>query len=218
MPHPVIAREGWTRILLAIAVAMLVHALAGLWIALPFWIVALLVLQFFRDPPRAIPDLPGAIVSPAHGRVVAIQPSVDPFSGEPSTRVSIFMNIFSVHSNRIPIDGEILDRQYHQGQFLNAELEKASSQNERCAIRIKSNDGSVVSCVQIAGLVARRILTYAQVGDKVSRGERYGFIRFGSRVDVYLPPDSEIVAKAGKWVLSGTDIIARLRKNSAQHV
>ncbi|HAU42824.1 MAG TPA: phosphatidylserine decarboxylase family protein [Gammaproteobacteria bacterium] len=218
MPHPVIAREGWTRILLAIAVAMLVHALAGLWIALPFWIVALLVLQFFRDPPRAIPDLPGAIVSPAHGRVVAIQPSVDPFSGEPSTRVSIFMNIFSVHSNRIPIDGEILDRQYHQGQFLNAELEKASSQNERCAIRIKSNDGSVVSCVQIAGLVARRILTYVQVGDKVSRGERYGFIRFGSRVDVYLPPDSEIVAKAGKWVLSGTDIIARLRKNSAQHV
>jgi len=218
MPHPVIAREGWTRILLAIAVAMMVHALAGLWIALPFWIVALLVLQFFRDPPRAIPDLPGAIVSPAHGRVVAIQPSVDPFSGEPSTRVSIFMNIFSVHSNRIPIDGEILDRQYHQGQFLNAELEKASSQNERCAIRIKSNDGSVVSCVQIAGLVARRILTYVQVGDKVSRGERYGFIRFGSRVDVYLPPDSEIVAKAGKWVLSGTDIIARLRKNSAQHV
>ncbi len=218
MPHPVIAREGWTRILLAIAVAMLVHALAGLWIALPFWIVALLVLQFFRDPPRAIPDLPGAIVSPAHGRVVAIQPSVDPFSGEPSTRVSIFMNIFSVHSNRIPIDGEILDRQYHQGQFLNAELEKASSQNEHCAIRIKSNDGPVVSCVQIAGLVARRILTYVQVGDKVSRGERYGFIRFGSRVDVYLPPDSEIVAKVGKWVLSGTDIIARLRENSAQHV
>ena len=88
----------------------------------------------------------------------------------------------------------------------------------RADTRIKSNDGSVVSCVQIAGLVARRILTYVQVGDKVSRGERYGFIRFGSRVDVYLPPDSEIVAKAGKWVLSGTDIIARLRKNSAQHV
>ena len=111
MPHPVIAREGWTRILLAIAVAMLVHALAGLWIALPFWIVALLVLQFFRDPPRAIPDLPGAIVSPAHGRVVAIQPSVDPFSGEPSTRGSVFMNIFSVHPNRIPIHGAISDRQ-----------------------------------------------------------------------------------------------------------
>lgn len=218
MPHPVIAREGWSRILIAVVLAVLVHALAGIWVALPFWIVALLVLQFFRDPPRVIPDLPGAIVSPAHGRVVAIQPSVDPFSGEPSTRVSIFMNIFSVHSNRIPIDGEIVDRQYHQGRFLNAELEKASSQNERCAIQIKSKEGALVSCVQIAGLVARRILTYVQVGDEVSRGERYGFIRFGSRVDVYLPPDSEIVAKAGKWVLSGTDIIARLKQNSAQHV
>ena len=218
MPHPVIAREGWSRILIALALAVLVHALAGIWAALPFWIVALLVLQFFRDPPRVIPDLPGAIVSPAHGRVVAIQPSVDPFSGEPCTRVSIFMNIFSVHSNRIPIDGEIVDRQYHQGRFLNAELEKASSQNERCAIQIKSKEGVLVSCVQIAGLVARRILTYVQVGDEVNRGERYGFIRFGSRVDVYLPPDSEIVAKAGKWVLSGTDIIARLKQNSSQHV
>ena len=218
MPHPVIAREGWSRILIALALAVLVHALAGIWAALPFWIVALLVLQFFRDPPRAIPDLPGAIVSPAHGRVVAIQPSVDPFSGEPCTRVSIFMNIFSVHSNRIPIDGEIVDRQYHQGRFLNAELEKASSQNERCAIQIKSKEGVLVSCVQIAGLVARRILTYVQVGDEVNRGERYGFIRFGSRVDVYLPPDSEIVAKAGKWVSSGTDIIARLKQSSSQHV
>ena len=217
MTNPVIAREGWSRILIVVALAALVHALAGLWVALPFWVVALLVLQFFRDPPRAIPYLPGAIVSPAHGRVVAIQPSVDPFSGEPSTRVSIFMNIFSVHSNRIPMDGEIVAREYHQGQFLNAELEKASSQNERCAIQIRSKEGALVSCVQIAGLVARRILTYVQVGDEVSRGQRYGFIRFGSRVDVYLPPDSEIVAKAGKWVLSGTDIIARLKENAAQH-
>ena len=217
MTNPVIAREGWSRILIVVALAALVHALAGLWVALPFWVVALLVLQFFLDPPRAIPDLPGVIVSPAHGRVVAIQPGVDPFSGEPSTRVSIFMNIFSVHSNRIPMDGEIVDREYHQGQFLNAELEKASSQNERCAIQIRSKEGALVSCVQIAGLVARRILTYVQVGDEVSRGQRYGFIRFGSRVDLYLPPDSEIVAKAGKWVLSGTDIIARLKENAAQH-
>ncbi len=217
MTNPVIAREGWSRILIAVALAALVHALAGLWVALPFWLVASLGLQFFGYPRRAIPALPGAIVSPAHGRVVAIQPSMDPFSGEPSTRVSIFMNIFSVHSNRIPMDGEIVAREYHQGQFLNAELEKASSQNERCAIQIRSKEGALVSCVQIAGLVARRILTYVQVGDEVSRGQRYGFIRFGSRVDVYLPPDSEIVAKAGKWVLSGTDIIARLKENAAQH-
>ena len=213
MTHPIIAREGWSRILIAVVIAGLVHALGGLWVALPFWLIAILVIQFFRDPPRAIPESPGVVVSPAHGRVVGIQPAVDPFSGDPSTRVSIFMNIFSVHSNRIPIAGEIVGRQYHAGRFLNAELEKASSQNERCALQIRTKEGALVSCVQIAGLVARRILTYVDIGNEVARGERYGFIRFGSRVDVYLPADSEVVAKAGKWVLSGSDIIARLKQS-----
>ena len=213
MTHPIIAREGWSRILITVAIAGFVHALGGLWVALPLWLIAILVIQFFRDPPRAIPDSPGAVVSPAHGRVVGIQPAVDPFSGDPSTRGSIFMNIFSVHSNRIPIAGEIVGRQYHAGRFLNAEIEKASSQNERCALQIRTKEGALVSCVQIAGLVARRILTYVDIGSEVARGERYGFIRFGSRVDVYLPADSEVVAKAGKWVLSGSDIIARLKQS-----
>ena len=213
MTHPIIAREGWSRILITVAIAGFVHALGGPWVALPLWLIAILVIQFFHDPPRAIPDSPGAVVSPAHGRVVGIQPAVDPFSGDPSTRVSIFMNIFSVHSNRIPIAGEIVGRQYHAGRFLNAELEKASSQNERCALQIRTKEGALVSCVQIAGLVARRILTYVDIGNEVARGERYGFIRFGSRVDVYLPADSEVVAKAGKWVLSGSDIIARLKQS-----
>ncbi len=213
MTHPIIAREGWSRIVIAVAIAGLAHALGGLWVAAPFWLIAILVIQFFRDPPRTIPESPGAVVSPAHGRVVSIQPTVDPFSGDPSTRISIFMNIFSVHSNRIPLAGEIVGHQYHAGRFLNAELEKASSQNERCALQIRNKEGALVSCVQIAGLVARRILTYVDIGDEVALGERYGFIRFGSRVDVYLPADSEIVAKAGKWVLSGSDIIARLKQS-----
>ena len=106
--------------------------------------------------------------------------------------------------------GQIVARKYFPGRFLNAALEKASSENERCAVQIETEEGSLVSCVQIAGFVARRVLTYIDVGDSVSRGQRYGFIRFGSRVDVYLPPDSEVVAKTGKWVLSGSDIIARL--------
>jgi len=211
MTHPIIAREGWARILFAFALAGAVHLLGGMWIAAVFWIVALLVLQFFRDPPRSIPDLPGGVVSPAHGQVVAIQPDQDPFSGSPSTRISIFMNIFSVHSNRIPVAGQIVARKYFPGRFLNAALEKASSENERCAVQIETEEGRQVSCVQIAGWVARRVLTYVDVGDSVARGQRYGFIRFGSRVDVYLPTDSEIVAKAGKWVLSGSDIIARIR-------
>jgi phosphatidylserine decarboxylase len=185
-----------------------------MWIAAVFWIVALLVLQFFRDPPRSIPDLPGGVVSPAHGQVVAIQPDQDPFSGLPSTRISIFMNIFSVHSNRIPVAGQIVARKYFPGRFLNAALEKASSENERCAVQIETEQGRQVSCVQIAGWVARRVLTYVDVGDSVARGQRYGFIRFGSRVDVYLPSDAEIVVKAGKWVLSGSDIIARIRPHS----
>ena len=214
MTHPIVAREGWERIVLAFVLAGAVHFLGGMWIAAVFWIVALLVLQFFRDPPRSIPDLPGGVVSPAHGQVVAIQPDQDPFSGAPSTRISIFMNIFSVHSNRIPVAGQIVARKYFPGRFLNAALEKASSENERCAVQIETEQGRQVSCVQIAGWVARRVLTYVDVGDSVARGQRYGFIRFGSRVDVYLPSDAEIVVKAGKWVLSGSDIIARIRPHS----
>ncbi|MFL2550068.1 MAG: phosphatidylserine decarboxylase [Arenicellales bacterium] len=214
MTHPIVAREGWERIVLAFVLAGAVHFLGGMWIAAVFWIVALLVLQFFRDPPRSIPDLPGGVVSPAHGRVVAIQPDQDPFSGSPSTRISIFMNIFSVHSNRIPVAGQIVARKYFPGRFFNAALEKASSENERCAVQIETEQGRQVSCVQIAGWVARRVLTYVDVGDSVARGQRYGFIRFGSRVDVYLPSDAEIVVKAGKWVLSGSDIIARIKPHS----
>ena len=211
MTYPLIAREGWSRILLVLGLAGAVHAVAGFWIALPFWILWILVLQFFRDPPRSVPDLAGGVVAPAHGRVVGIHPDHDPFSGAPVTRISIFMNIFSVHSNRVPVTGRVVDRQYHQGQFLNAALEKASIKNERCAIQIETEDDHRVSCVQIAGWVARRILTYVEVGDLVERGERYGFIRFGSRVDVYLPSNFEVVAKVGKWVMSGSDIIARLK-------
>lgn len=214
MTHPIVAREGWERIVLAFVLAGAVHFLGGMWIAAVFWIVALLVLQFFRDPPRSIPDLPGGVVSPAHGQVVAIQPDQDPFSGSPSTRISIFMNIFSVHSNRIPVAGQIVARKYFPGRFFNAALEKASSENERCAVQIETEQGRQVSCVQIAGWVARRVLTYVDVGDSVARGQRYGFIRFGSRVDVYLPSDAEIVVKAGKWVLSGSDIIARIKPHS----
>lgn len=214
MTHPIVAREGWERIVLAFVLAGAVHFLGGMWIAAVFWIVALLVLQFFRDPPRSIPDLPGGVVSPAHGQVVAIQPDQDPFSGSSSTRISIFMNIFSVHSNRIPVAGQIVARKYFPGRFFNAALEKASSENERCAVQIETEQGRQVSCVQIAGWVARRVLTYVDVGDSVARGQRYGFIRFGSRVDVYLPSDAEIVVKAGKWVLSGSDIIARIKPHS----
>jgi phosphatidylserine decarboxylase len=108
------------------------------------------------------------------------------------------------------VSGDITQRQYHPGRFFNAELDKASQENERCAISIHTDNGFDVSCVQIAGLIARRILTYVDVGDPVQRGQRFGFIRFGSRVDLYLPPQSRVAVSLGKWVLSGSDIIAYL--------
>jgi phosphatidylserine decarboxylase len=120
------------------------------------------------------------------------------------------MNIFSVHSNRTPVGGVVIERWYKKGKFFNAALDKASTSNERSAVQIRTPEGWDVTSVQIAGLVARRILSYLVVGQKIERGERYGFIRFGSRVDVYLPEGSRVVARLGRWVLSGSDIIAYL--------
>ena len=205
-----IAREGWTRIAIFALLAFGVQFFAGTIWALPLWLLLLLVIEFFRDPDREIPQQPGAIVSPAHGRVVAIENVVDPYVERRALKISIFMNIFSVHSNRTPVDGVVVKKWYEKGQFLNASLDKASELNERSAVHFRTKDGWDVTSVQIAGLVARRILCYLKNGQEVERGERYGFIRFGSRVDLYLPEDTYVVAQLGRWVLSGTDIIGFL--------
>ena len=130
--------------------------------------------------------------------------------GAMSLKVSVFMNVFSVHSNLIPIGGEVKDVWYHPGKFVNAALDKASSENERNAVWIRTEDGQDVVSVQIAGLIARRILCYVDKEDKVETGQRYGFIRFGSRVDLYLPTDTKLTVKLGQWVSSGNDVIGRL--------
>ena len=210
MDYPLIAREGWTRLVVFLVAALLVHYLAGAIWALPLWLLFILAVQFFRDPHRSIPQQPGAVVSPAHGKVVSIENTQDPYLARPAVKISIFMNIFSVHSNRTPVDGVVIERWYKKGKFFNAALDKASTSNERSAVQIRTPEGWDVTSVQIAGLVARRILSYLVVGQKVERGERYGFIRFGSRVDVYLPEGSRVVARLGRWVLSGSDIIAYL--------
>ncbi|MBR56538.1 MAG: phosphatidylserine decarboxylase family protein [Myxococcales bacterium] len=210
MNSPVIAREGWSRIALILVAAIAIHYWAGVAWASPVWILLVLVVQFFRDPRRSIPQQSGVVVSPAHGKVVSIETTRDPYLAREAVKVSIFMNIFSVHSNRTPVDGIVVERWYNKGKFFNAALDKASAFNERSAIHIRTPAGWDVTSVQIAGLVARRILSYLTVGQSVERGERYGFIRFGSRVDVYLPEGSRIVARLGKWVNSGSDIIAFL--------
>jgi len=209
-PHPVIAREGWPFLGIAIAVALLVAVFAGWWWSLPLWLAALFVLQFFRDPPREVPDDPRAVVSPADGRIVAVQKARDPWLERDALKISVFMNVFNVHSNRAPVDGTVKQVWYHAGRFFNAAIDKASLENERNALWFRSRSGTDVTCVQIAGLIARRILCYVDAGAELARGERFGFIRFGSRVDVYLPLDAQPVAEIGDKVYAAESVLARL--------
>jgi phosphatidylserine decarboxylase len=171
----------------------------------PLFVLAAFCLYFFRDPDRLLPEGPVA-VSPADGKVVGILGD-----GSECTRISIFLNIFDVHVNRSPIAGKITGVEYHKGQFLVASRELASTQNERNAVTVEGA-GTSVRFVQIAGLIARRIVFYKKAGDQVAAGERVGLIKFGSRVDVFLGPEWEIQVKMGEHVSGGSSILARRRQ------
>ena len=206
-PHPIIAREGWTFVALALAVA-LVASFMALWIVAALaWLALVFVVQFFRDPPRKVPGDPNVVLSPADGKIVRIEQTRDPYLDRDALKISVFMNVFNVHSNRSPVDGTVVAAWYHAGSFVNAALDKASLENERSALHLRSG-GRDVTCVQIAGLIARRILCYAKPGDTLARGERYGFIRFGSRVDVYVPPDARAKVGVGDTVFAAETILA----------
>lgn len=206
-PHPIIAREGWPFLGIAVVVAIVVTLIGGAW-SIPFWIIALFVLQFFRDPPRTIPQNPNAVLSPADGRIVVVAKAHDPYTNREALKISVFMNVFNVHSNRAPVDGKIETVQYFPGKFVNADLDKASLENERNALAITAANGQLVTCVQVAGLIARRILCYVKAGDVLARGQRYGFIRFGSRVDVYLPLTATPKVSVGEKVSATETILA----------
>ena len=212
-PHPIIAREGWPFLAGAIVIALLLSSLVGGFIALLAWIVALFVLQFFRDPAREIPQDAGAVLSPADGRIVAVERVNDPYVQREAIKVSVFMNVFNVHSNRSPVDGTVQQVWYFPGKFVNADLDKASLENERNAVWLKTANGTDITSVQVAGLIARRILCYVKAGDALNRGQRYGFIRFGSRVDVYLPLDAAVKVSIGDKVSATTTILAMLPQN-----
>jgi phosphatidylserine decarboxylase len=209
-PHPIIAKEGWPFLGGAVLAAVVVHALAGFAWALPLWIIAAFVLQFFRDPPREVPGDARSVLSPADGRIVAIEPVRDPWLDRDCLKISVFMNVFNVHSNRSPVDGEVKQRWYHPGKFINADLDKASTENERNALHIRATTGHDITCVQVAGLIARRILCYVEAGAHLVRGQRYGFIRFGSRVDLYLPTDVRIRVAIGDKVSATSTVLAEL--------
>ncbi len=207
-PHPILAKEGWPFIAGSFVVALLASA-AGAW-ALPFWLIFIFCVQFFRDPARHIAGGPKSIVAPADGRIVVVEETDDPYLNRRALKVSVFMNVFNVHSNRAPIESTVQQKWYNPGSFLNAALDKASVENERCALHLKTNDGRDVTCVQIAGLVARRILNYVDAGTKLLPGQRYGCIRVGSRVDLYLPLDTKVKVVIGEKVYASSTVLAEL--------
>jgi phosphatidylserine decarboxylase len=213
-PHPIIAREGWLFVAIAVAAAIAATLFAGWGWSVALWLIALFVLQFFRDPPRAIPSDAKAVLSPADGRVVVVERAHDPYLKRDALKLSVFMNVFNAHSNRSPVDGVVREAWYHAGSFVNAALAKASLENERNALWIKTPDGTDVTCVQVAGLIARRILCYVKAGDRVARGQRYGFIRFGSRLDVYLPLSAVPKVSVGDKVHAASSVLAELSSSN----
>lgn len=209
-PHPLLAREGWPFIAGAVLLAVLTWWFAGFLWSLPLWVVTLFVVQFFRDPPREVPALASAVLSPADGRVVKVQRAHDVLTERETLLISVFMNVFNVHSNRSPVDGTVDSVVYSRGSFVNADLDKASVENERNALVVKLDSGERVTVVQVAGLIARRILCYVKAGDRLSRGQRYGFIRFGSRVDVYLPVTARPRVAVGDIAYATTTVLAEI--------
>jgi len=210
LPYPIIAREGWLYLAIAVIASLVATFVAPWYCSLPLWLLSLFVLQFFRDPPRKVPDDERTVVSPADGRVIAVERVQDPYLQREALKVSVFMNPFNVHSNRSPVAGRVEKDWYYPGTYVNASLAKASGENERRALWIRTRDGFDIVCVQIAGLIARRILCYVHSGDSLGRGQRYGFIRFGSRVDVYLPPEVLVRARIGDKVYGAESILAEL--------
>jgi len=175
-------------------------------------LITAFVLYFFRDPERIVPNDPDLVISPADGKVIEIVEGSEGALQEegPLWRISIFMNLFNCHVNRAPISGKILKISYKPGRFFAADKKKALIQNEKSAMLIEDEKGRLLTVVQVAGLVARRIVCRAQVGDQVKRGERYGMIRFGSRLDVYISKRAKIIVKEGEKVKAGESILAVL--------
>lgn len=211
-------REGWPFIALFAVVALL---LGQLWAPLG-WLGAGLTcwcVYFFRDPDRITPVRPGLVISPADGLVQMVGMAVPPaelgMGTEPRMRVSVFMSVFDVHVNRIPVDGRVVKVAYHPGKFLNAALDKASEDNERMAVRIEMADGRDIAFVQIAGLVARRIKCDLMEGQEVRAGQRFGLIRFGSRVDVYLPDGVAPLTPCGQLTYAAETVLADLASAEA---
>jgi phosphatidylserine decarboxylase len=207
-PRVPVAKEGWPFILGPAVAALGLTLLGRRRLALPFWAASAASLGFFRDPERAIPAVTHGVLAPADGRVTSVEDAVDPFVGQ-SRRVSIFLSPLDVHINRAPIAGLVSDIVYTPGRFVAAYDPTAGEVNERCAVRIQG-DAARVTVVQVAGVVARRIVCRVGPGDKLEAGERFGMIRFGSRTDCYMPKGTDVRVKAGDRVIGGVTVVGLL--------
>lgn len=206
-----VCKEGLPYIGLGAFLTLIFAVLGWSFLALPALIVTALTLNFFRDPERVTPKAPGLAVAPADGKIVFVGQATDPATDETRQKVSIFMNVFNVHVNRTPVAGKVEAITYFPGKFLNASLDKASEENERNQFRIVEPDGHSWTVVQIAGLIARRIVCWAEEGDELLRGQRIGLIKFGSRVDLYLPDVYDLCVTINQRTCAGFTVIARLK-------
>jgi phosphatidylserine decarboxylase len=200
----IIAQEGYPFIIFSLVITVLISFFGICWLIILMVALTLFVVWFFRNPERYFQDEEKLVISPADGKVVKIDDvEITGTIAGKYKKISIFMNVFNVHVNRVPYSGQIETINYHEGKFLSANLDKASVDNERNEVMIRTEDGRVLWAVQIAGLIARRIVCWLNVGTPVKKGERFGLIRFGSRVDIYLPEDSKISVKLGDKVKAG---------------
>jgi len=200
-----LAKEGKKLVLLSFLISIVAFFVVGLW-SIPLWLFFLFNFQFFREPLRFTTFDANEVISPADGKVISVEKIKQ--NQTEVIKISIFMNVFNVHSNKIPISGKIKSINYHQGKFFNASLDKASDKNEKNEVVIISDAGDEFKVVQIAGLIARRILCYCKIGDSVITGDKYGFIRFGSRVDLFMPNNFYALVAIGDKVKGGLTKIA----------
>lgn len=205
-----IAREGFPFILISLIAAVFLAATGFFIASILFLLLTAFVAFFFRNPERRIPDGEDVIVAPADGRVISVErDKIAPHTGKISTKVSIFMSVLDVHMNRLPVGAVVKRIVYHAGDFFVASIDKASEKNERNILVLEDKDGREMVLVQIAGLIARRIICYLREGDMLGRGDRFGLIRFGSRVDLYLPPGASVSLERGDRVRAGESVLGR---------
>ncbi len=205
-----VAREGFLFILMGIGITVFFFSVGWTTLGVLMGLVSLFVTYFFRDPERSPAREENAVMTPADGRILEIRRVEDNPLGRPAIKISVFMSLFNVHVNRMPFEGTIQNIVYHPGKFLSADLDKASEQNENNRIKLKTPDSKEILIIQIAGLVARRIVCWVREGNAVKAGQRFGLIRFGSRLEVFLPVDSRVVVEVGEKVKAGETVIGYL--------